>query len=517
MGRNLVVVLIHLVAMVAASAIATPVGRVGTRHDRPALHALRGGAADGQITVRVRARTGTVRVTLSSGESLSELQRRLQKAEKGLAVGRQRLSLAPNGAQPLDAEADGEKSLEALGIKHGAMLHCDMAPDPTAKSASDDAADTAESDTAEPAAAEPAAAASTRTRPAGAAQGRRQRGTTMADYVDQQAANEIVLETPAASACEFVSVEPSASKSFVDFALERAFEERRVALLYGRFVDPPPASGQKRGVLVDVVYEPAQQCDASTMALEQSDAALAERKRADRVASELGLTLVGVAFTHPPRHHTLEPLELAYLAEQQRAAEGADARAGELFVGVLFRAVYEGEAIDGDVTAEVYQPTKQATDLICDGKLVPASAGGARLVPSDAMAFKIGPKVEPTVDLSYFVTRIRDLARPYEPPACGVFRQAFPIANRGAELRKFHVRTFLQKQRDAGVDFAAAVLDFGLLLHAASVLPEPVLTRLCTALGEGKSKAGKKAREEEAAAIQAAQSSLCEYAGLAPA
>ena len=53
------------------------------------------------------------------------------------------------------------------------------------------------------------------------------------------------------------------------------------------------------------------------------------------------------------------------------------------------------------------------------------------------------------------------------PLPSGAFRTAFPVANRGAELRKFHLRTFLQRQEAAAVPFATSVRDFQLLLHAA--------------------------------------------------
>lgn len=476
------------------------------------LAPLRGGASD--ITVRVRTRSGTVRTTLPSSATLEELQRKLKQDHK-LPVAKQRLSKSPKGEQPLDAEADGAKSLEELGIAHGAMLHLELPAEPTAaaKSSSDDAGEAAPASSDAPAPTSPAP-------PPRAQQGRRTRSTTMADYVDAKSANEVVLEPPTASKCDYVAVEPAAAKAFSDFLLERDFGERRVALLYGRWVDPPPASGEKRGVLVDVIYEPAQLCDAASLAVDESADASAERKRADALAASLGLRLVGVAFAHPPRHHTLEPAELALVAalQQQAIDDAADdksaaAAAAELFVGVLFRAVHEGEGLDGDATAEVYQPTPQARELLARGALAPAADAARRLVPSEPLDFKVGPKVEPTVDLSYFVTRIRDLAKPYAAPACGALRGAFPVANRGAPLRKFHLRTFLQRQREAEVPFDACARDFQLLLHAAGVLPEPTLAKLCGALAvEGTP--SRAVREANAAAISAAERALADYAGL---
>ena len=61
-------------------------------------------------------------------------------------------------------------------------------------------------------------------------------------------------QAPSPSKCEYVSVAPDAARAFSDFNLEHEFADRRLALLYGRWVDPPPASGEKRGVQVDIVY-----------------------------------------------------------------------------------------------------------------------------------------------------------------------------------------------------------------------------------------------------------------------
>ena len=43
------------------------------------------------------------------------------------------------------------------------------------------------------------------------------------------------------------------------------------------------------------------------------------------------------------------------------------------FVSVRFRPVYEDEDIDGDVTAEVYQPTEQCIELVRKQALVDSS------------------------------------------------------------------------------------------------------------------------------------------------
>ena len=46
------------------------------------------------------------------------------------------------------------------------------------------------------------------------------------------------------------------------------------------------------------------------------------------------------------------------------------------FVTMRVRAVYDHEDLDGDVTAEVYQPTPQGAELLQKGSLLPAATPG---------------------------------------------------------------------------------------------------------------------------------------------
>lgn len=342
----------------------------------------------------------------------------------------------------------------------------------------------------------------------------------MADFEAERSEFEVVLETPKASATQYLSVEPEAGKAFADFVLDNEFEERRVALLFGRWVDEE-ASGGKRGVLVDVIYEPPQECTEDTMAIEGTSEAHAEVARAMKIAEALGLRTVGFAFAHPPRHHTLEVPELAAIVEQQKAAAESDPVAKDMFVGVRFRAVYEDEPIDGDVTAEAYQPTEQAAELVAKGALIDGppddegQLGQAALTPSSKLEFKIGPELVQSADLSYFVSRVHDMAKPYAAPAFGTFRHTFPVANRGqAPLRKFHLRTFLERQREAGVPFGTFIVDFQMLLYVSALLPSDVFTDLCAGLVALPSAARGKARDAAQAKLDEAERWLCKYAGV---
>lgn len=172
------------------------------------------------------------------------------------------------------------------------------------------------------------------------------------------------------------------------------------------------------------------------------------------------------------------------------------------------------------VTAEAYQPTTQACELVGKNALVDAKAGGeaALAAESGLTIFKVNFKDEKSADMSYFVSRVHDLAKPYEAPPCGEFRHVWPYANRGAAApRKFHLKGFLERQRQAAVPFATVARDFQLLMYVAPLLPPKLLASLCKSLplvAKG-STASKRARDDAATAIGEVESWLCDYAGVA--
>lgn len=109
-----------------------------------------------------------------------------------------------------------------------------------------------------------------------------------------------------------------------------------------------------------------------------------------------------------------------------------------------------------------------------------------------------------SVEALYLLSRVHDLKQPYTSP----LRVAFPPANRGPQLRKLHLRSYLTKAHEAGAPFAETAADFQFLLHAASLLPEDVSLALCKAVAAG--------RGGSTAALLRAEGLLREYAGMPP-
>jgi len=122
------------------------------------------------------------------------------------------------------------------------------------------------------------------------------------------------------------------------------------------------------------------------------------------------------------------------LAKEREAPPG--------FVCLLFRPVYAEEPIDGLFTAEAYEPTEQCEELCSRGGLVPSErAGEAALAPGEGKSFQLQGKAAASLDTAYLAVRVFDSGRPHQSP----LRLKFPMAGRGNDVRKLHLRAFLNR------------------------------------------------------------------------
>ncbi|KAL1500655.1 hypothetical protein AB1Y20_013303 [Prymnesium parvum] len=438
------------------------------------LLGLRGGEAPS--IVRLRTREGIKRLVLRSGElaTVSELQAAVQRECK-LPPAAQRLSHASGEPAEVDL-TDGTRALSQLGIRHGTVLQL----------------------VEQAAAPPPPTAAGTR-----GARSVRRRGESMQEYLDKQAAREVLLKPPPDAPCAFCAIDARASKKFADFLLDDEFERMRFAILYGRYAADEAG---RRGVQVDVMYEPPQKATSRAVELLTGAEAEAELARARTLAAALGLHEVGWAYAHPPRENAFNTYELAKMCTFRESAAAANPEASQLYVCVRFRPVYEGEEIDGDVTAEVYQPTEQCADLLRRGALQDSTkvAGEGVLKPELDLTFKLGIDLKESIDLAVFVSRVHNVARRYVSP----LRTTFPYANRGISVRKLHLRKFVEKQRQADVPFLQFAADWQFLLHCSSILTAEDSEALCGAIASG----GKSKKAQ--AALDNAERAICEYCNL---
>ena len=487
------IVLVAFAASSSCSSVSVPSSAPRTSRSAVLQH-LRGGQQASMI-LRLNTKDGTKRITTPGGHTTLLELRQLIREQLFIPPSKQLVSLKPGG-DTLDLT--GEQTLAELGLKHGSTLH--LARDVGVETVS-------------------SARAAAARRPAGA----RRVSVDVTKEMTDKRLNRVKIVAAPPAVCKFTSIDPKAWENFAAYLVDMEMEEMRVALLYGRV-----ASGAEGdGVQVDVFYEPPQEATASGFTLLEGKEALAQRRRADQVAKALGLQLVGWAFAHPPRAHDVSVAELQQIAPMQKLADGEsdgsgsgggsggrssgaaakDAGKGKSFVTMRVRCVYEHEDIDGDVTAEVYQPTEQCVKLLAQGSLVPAAKkpGHAAFKPELDQDFELDGEPTASVEAVYLLSRVHDMARPYSSP----LHTGFPPANRaGGVMRKLHLRNLLTRARDAGTPFQATATDFHFLLHAASLLPEDALLALCKAVSAG--------RGGSTAALLRAETLLCEYAGMEP-
>ena len=429
---------------------------------------LRGGqeAAPPQpLILRLNSRDGIKRITTPGGHTTLSMLQQIIRTQLHIPPSKQLLSLQP-GADQLDMS--GEQTLAELGLMQGSMLHL----------ASKVGIDTASADKA-------ARRASSTLR------------RVSMDVTADKTLLKVALAPAPAASCQFVSIDARAWQNFAAYLVDTEMELMRVALLFGRV-----AEGD--GVQVDVFYELPQEATADGFVLSQTREAAAQLERATQVAVRLGLQLVGGAFAHPPRAHEVTVNELEHIASMQKLLNSTLLDAKQ-FVTMRVRAVYDHEDLDGDVTAEVYQPTPQGAELLQKRSLLPAvTLGHAALRPELKGEWEVDGEAAQSVEAIYLLSRVHDLKQPYTSP----LRVAFPPANRGPQLRKLHVRSYLTKAHESGAPFAETAADFQFLLHAASLLPEDASLALCKAVAAG--------RGGSTVALQRAEGLLREYAGMPP-
>ena len=462
---------------------------------------LRGGQSDTPpdrpIVLRLRTDDGVKRLSMPSMSStLGELRKALFAQHRMAARSIGTLSRRPDGEDPLDLDADADTPIGELGIKHGAFLYLSSgekrAPAPKATEG-------------------------------GGSSRRRGRASTWQELDKERKEREVVMKAPPPPRCVFAALDKRAVRRFSDYLLRNEFAALRVARLYGTRA----ADG---GVHVSVLYEPPQRADADGAAVDDDAKSVDEQRRADELADALGLRRVGVAYAQPlARVRAFGVDELALmcaeasaareLAGESAAKEGAKAKGGG-YVALRFRAVWddaEDAEIDGEVTAEAYEPTEQCESLVARGALVPCAkaTGEASLDPDQDLELIVEGKAAPSVEASYFVSRVHDVGRPHTSR----LRAAFPPSSRAGGVRTLHLKRFLEAQRKNGVAFADAVADFDLLLHVSSILDRADFDELLAVgvapklRGEAR---GSAERAKASRVIARCERLLCEHVGLAP-
>ena len=294
------------------------------------------------LLLRVRTKDGTERLQAPAGCTLGSLRQLIEQkfgvpvAQQALARAEQSGPVARKGA-PL-AVAEDALALSGLGLANGDLLFLDYSME------RENQAQYVEKDPFSTLVKEG------ELRQQGKAQ------WTLSNFLDYRSSKEFVLGAPPEPHTKYVQIDAAATQKLMSFMMLTNFGTKRVGWLYGRWV-ADEASGEA-GVQVHAIYEPAQDCTADTITLQDDDAANA---KVERVAAMLGLARVGVVIAHPAREYVFSVDELILASQAQAAAVEADPENGKRFITMKARPVLETETqIDGSATVEAYQVCARA-------------------------------------------------------------------------------------------------------------------------------------------------------------
>jgi len=416
------------------------------------------------LLLRVRTKDGTERLQAPAGCTLSSL-RQLIEQKFGVPVGQQALAraeqsgpVARKGA-PLTPAEDAQ-ALSGLGLANGDMLFLDYSME------RENQAQYVEKDPFSTLVKEGEL---------------RQQGKsqwTLSNFLDYRSSKEFVLGAPPEPHTKYVQIDAAATQKLMSFMMLTNFGSKRVGWLYGRWVTDE-ASGEA-GVQVHAIYEPAQDCTADTITLQDDAAADA---KVERVASMLGLTRVGVAIAHPAREYVFSVDELILASQAQAAAMQADPENGKHFITMKARPVLETETqIDGSATVEAYQVTDQCVELVAREAFSQSKTDPRVAKTAKDCTFIVEKKEQRKATVEHFVARVFNIGKPFASfLSCG-----FPVENRPTELQDAGAFAGYLRQRKHKEPFLATCSDLHFLLFLANFLDiNTDLPVLCAKVTEG--------------------------------
>lgn len=258
------------------------------------------------------------------------------------------------------------------------------------------------------------------------------RGITLQEFEALQAERslDVKQQTPEDSACEVVSCDRIALKSFTDYVGESLhYSCKRCALLYGTY------TADAGGVEVDALYEPAQDNTPEEINIVETAEEIA---LVDEVAAKLGLHRVGWIFFHPEREHvfaanevllaaTLQNEAIVKAAEQLRKLEAdldaawgpekaaikkripaaqAAAECGKRFVTLKAKPERDTDLNCWIVQIEPYQMSDRCLELTAAGKFHQSKTDPSKAKVSKPLSFVVEGKEVQKMDLEFFLVNV---------------------------------------------------------------------------------------------------------------
>lgn len=419
------------------------------------------------LVLRFRSKQGMLRVELpDEGATYSQLKDKLGELLPGVAKSDIKIKRQADDRQEVSASED--RSLRDIGLRHGDMLFVDV---PDAAPATAGSAAMADGSSA-PGPGSPA-------RPAQGEAARDlkdiKKSWTMREYLAHRDKLAIKIDPQETPHCVRASVSHAAVDAFQQYIRQMQFRQMRFGWLYGRVLED-------KSVMVEAIYEPVQigKADGVSPDLADSDSDSSEEAaRLESMAALLGLTRVGLVFTHRPRPVPLLASEALFAAEMQSKYDASFVT----LVGVLKE--------DGLLSFEAYQASDKAVELVSQPSqppmFSPHKEDPCLVVASQKVV--IDRKETQELDVHRILVAVPIVMHE------GPFRVAFPIENRADTegLSSDPVRAnnvlsaFLAGEQVAKTPFGRLAADFHFLLFVTKhFFPlDGDGAALCLAVAEG--------------------------------
>jgi nuclear protein localization protein 4 homolog len=437
------------------------------------------------MLIRVRSNVGLWRV-----DGLNEETSTVNDILSGIAATRphvvyeQALSEDPACKQPLDTT----KSLAALGLRHGSLVHCRVDPASCADITPKPMDTEASSPTANNASAPTAAGAgganlnmkrvidkdgsiklvpSTEIRNDKDDRGFRKgmlplrdmkMAWTLNEFMALDAQFEFKIKRQEQAICNQVSLDSPAVHDFQSHLQAFQFARKRMGYMYGHFQESD--DGTKKAI-VEAIYEPPQQVDSEAAeGFELLDDPMEDT--VEQIAQMCGMKKVGWIFGHPPRDkgYVLSAAEIIMAAELQlEAASGVEE--------TPFCTVKVTMGKDGNISVEAFQVSQQCMAMVAEEALELGIDPGFCAVNETFTAIQEG-KGSKTVNNNFFLCVV-----PIVQHTSDIFVSQFPKMNRDLDERtpsQDELKKQLSKSGTAGWTYVDLLSDFNLLIYLSKFL-----------------------------------------------
>ncbi|CAB9507166.1 NPL4-like protein 2 [Seminavis robusta] len=296
------------------------------------------------------------------------------------------------------------------------------------------------------------------------------------EFIAMDSQYEFKIQRQPEAICKQVSLDSPSIGDFQAYCAQFAFQRKRMAFLYGKFVPVDAVEEGKENdkmdvdeddkkkpvpmkAVVEAIYEPPQEVDneAAEGLVQLEDP---NEDKVEQLSQMLGLRKVGWIFGHAPREDgfVMNGAEVIMAAEfQLEAAEGVEETP---FVTVK---VTTGK--DGNVSVEAFQVSQQCMAMVAEEALEIDSNPGFCKVNDTFTAIMEG-KASKNVENNFFLTVV-----PIVSHTSKIFVSQFPKFNRDAfsaadrTPSKAELKKQLGKAGTAGWTMVDLLSDFQLLLY----------------------------------------------------